>query len=270
MRVQDLIDYLDKLAPPVLAEEWDNVGLLVGSGDELVERVMTCLTVTAETVAEAIERNVQLIVTHHPLPFRPIKKITTGTTPGRLLWDLMRHGISVASYHTAYDSTLQGLNQLWADQLQLQDIQPLRDVTLPPVWAVGQPVGIGRSGLLPQPLPLASLARQVCQFLQIAQCQVVLGAAEPVQRVGIACGSAGELISAAASGGCQVFITGEATFHTCLEAQAQGLALLLVGHYPSERWGMLRLADQIRVEFPEIEVWGSVHERDPLIWIGAQ
>ncbi len=100
--------FLEDIAPLRLAEEWDNVGLLVGDPARPVERVMTCLTVTPQSAAEAIEAGADLIVTHHPLPFAPTKRITTDTTSGRLLLDLIAAQVAVYSPHTAFDSAAAG------------------------------------------------------------------------------------------------------------------------------------------------------------------
>ena len=83
--VAEICQFLDAFAPPILAEEWDNVGLLVGDARQPVERVMTCLTITPASCAEAASKRADLIVTHHPLPFKPLRRLTTDNTPGRLL-----------------------------------------------------------------------------------------------------------------------------------------------------------------------------------------
>jgi putative NIF3 family GTP cyclohydrolase 1 type 2 len=84
--------------------------------------------------------------------------------------------------------------------------------------------------------------------------------------VGIACGSAGSFLPHARRAGCQLFITGETSFHSCLEAEALGIALLLPGHYASERFGVEALAGEIQNQFPVLEVWASRVEQDPLTW----
>src|SRR5881392_605460 len=94
---QDLISVLQTIAPLSLAADWDNVGLLLGDAAAPVERAMTCLTVTSESVAEAIEARVQLIVSHHPVLFRPTKKLTTATPEGRMLLNLVQAGVAVYS-----------------------------------------------------------------------------------------------------------------------------------------------------------------------------
>ncbi len=117
--------FLEQLAPFQLAEEWDNVGFLVGHRAESVEKLMTCLTVTPASAAEAVEAGVELIVSHHPMPFTPLKRLTTDTTVGRLLLDLIAARIAVYSPHTAFDSAAQGMNQRLAAGLGLRGIAPL-------------------------------------------------------------------------------------------------------------------------------------------------
>ena len=93
--IRDVATFLNQFAPPELAAEWDNVGLLMGDLQAPVERVMTCLTITPQSAAEAVRQQANLIVTHHPLPFRPVRRITADAHYGRLLWELARHGIAI-------------------------------------------------------------------------------------------------------------------------------------------------------------------------------
>ncbi len=124
--VATVLDYLDPFAPANLAAEWDNVGLLLGEFSASVERVMTCLTVTPESAAEAIEARVNLIVTHHPILFRGIKRLTDATPDGRMLLSLVRAGVAVYSPHTAFDNTRGGINDLLTKRLELVEVVPLR------------------------------------------------------------------------------------------------------------------------------------------------
>jgi dinuclear metal center YbgI/SA1388 family protein len=126
--VVDLLIWLDRFAPPHLAESWDNVGLLWGDATALVERVMTCLTVTAETADEAIEGGAGLIISHHPVLFKPVKHVTVhrDDPQGTFLWRLARAGVAIASPHTALDNTVGGINDGLARRLGLVDVTPLR------------------------------------------------------------------------------------------------------------------------------------------------
>jgi dinuclear metal center YbgI/SA1388 family protein len=260
--VADLCDFLGAHAPPRLAAEWDNVGLLVGDRLQPASRVMTCLTVTPAVAAEAIRERVNLLVTHHPLPFRPLKRLTADEPTGRLLLDLIRAGVAIHSPHTAFDSAAAGINQQLAEAIGLTDIAPLV-----PLAGDADGLGVGRQGRLAPPQSLGQVAARLKAFLQIAGLHVVGDLTQPIDRAAVACGSAGELLEAAITTGCRLFITGEARLHTCYEAAARGTAVLLVGHYASERFGVESLAAALSRQFPALAVWPSRDERDPLVWV---
>lgn len=256
----DICGFLDEFAPRVLAAEWDNVGLLVGDRAQKVERIVTCLTITPAVAAEAIRERADLVVTHHPLPFRPLKRLTADEPNGRILLDLVRAGIAVHSPHTGFDSAAAGINQQLAEGLGLTEISPLVPAAETPA------VGTGRSGRFAQPQSLGQVAARLKQFLQIGGLHVVGQPQQPIERVAIGCGSAGEFLADAIRCKCQLLVTGETRLHTCYDAAARGIALLLCGHYASERFGVERLAAVLAGQFPRLTVWPSRDERDPLWW----
>ncbi|HVV99586.1 MAG TPA: Nif3-like dinuclear metal center hexameric protein [Planctomycetaceae bacterium] len=129
--VAEIVTALEELAPRRLAEEWDNVGLLVGRRDASVERVLTCLTLTEDVADEAVRERAQLVVSHHPLMFRPIQKVTADDPQGRTLLTLIAGGVAVYSPHTSYDSAVEGINQQLAELFELQQIAPLRSLPGP-------------------------------------------------------------------------------------------------------------------------------------------
>jgi dinuclear metal center YbgI/SA1388 family protein len=364
LTVADLVDFLKQLAPPEFAAEWDNVGLLLGDRSAQVQRIMTCLTVTPESAAEAVEEGAQLIVTHHPILFRPSKRLTTDTPEGRMILNLARAGVAVYSPHTAFDNTVNGINDVLARRLDLVDIVPLRrqeprrkckvvvfvpdadlarvsdamfaagaghigqysecsfrlsgtgtffgsDSTNPTVGEKGRreevnewrletvceestvqrvlgamhrahsyeepaydvyplgpgvaSIGVGRLGSLPHPTSLAEFARTVKSRLQASLVQTVGDAEQKVQRVAIVCGAGGELLGDVFGQRADVFLTGELRFHDYLAAQAQGLALVLPGHYATERCGVEDLGSRLQERWPELHVWASRRERDPVV-----
>lgn len=258
--VADVTRFLDAFAPPALAESWDNVGLLVGSYEQPVKRVMTCLTVTPTSAREAVEKQADLIVSHHPLPFRPLKRLTSESSEGRLLLELIGAKIAVYSPHTAFDSAEQGINRRLADGLQLTGVEPLVPADVP-----GQ--GAGRYGKLKTTMALADLAARVKQLLAIDNAQAVGSLDAVVQTVAVACGSAGEFLTPAHAAGCEVLVTGEVRFHTCLEAESLGVGLVLAGHFASERFAVEQLVKVLAGEFAALEIWASSEESDPLHWL---
>ncbi|MEZ6070167.1 MAG: Nif3-like dinuclear metal center hexameric protein [Pirellulales bacterium] len=266
--VGSISEFLEAYAPPSLAEDWDNVGLLVGDPGQTVQRVMTCLTITPESADEAIADGVNMIVTHHPLPFRPLRRLTTKSHEGRLLWQLMSRGVAIYSPHTAFDSCRRGINRQLAEGIALRDVHPLVPVENESNNGadVDVTMGGGRHGTLDAPLELAALAGRLKAFLAVDRVQLVGEPTRALRRVAVACGSAGTFLQPAIAAGCEALVTGEVSFHTCLEAQAAGVALILLGHYASERFAVAGLADVLAEAFPELSVWASRHEQNPLQW----
>ena len=254
--VKHIAARLDKFAPAALAEDWDNVGLLVGDPDRSVRRLMTCLTITPSSAAEAVERSADLVVAHHPLPFHPLKRLTTETTTGRMLLELIAARVAIYSPHTAFDSARHGINRQLAEGLGLDHIAPL--------VPGDDELGSGRFGRPAEPLTLGRLADRLKAFLQIDRLQYVGDLDQTVHQVGVACGAAGELLDAVRQAGCDCMVLGETSFHTCLEAEAVGVSLLLPGHFASERFACQHLAGILAQDLPDVEVWAATRERDPI------
>jgi dinuclear metal center YbgI/SA1388 family protein len=261
MHAIDIIAFLDLFAPPALAEDWDNTGLLLGRRDKDVTLVMTCLTLTEDVADEAVRERCDLVVSHHPLMFKAIQRITSDTPEGRTILTLLGHDIAVYSPHTSFDSAREGINQQLATRLGLKGIAPLR-----PLEVLTPAFGSGRHGRLPSPIRLDAFCTLVKSTLPCGHITFVGEPERNIQNVAVACGAAAEFLRDAVSLGCDVLLTGEGRFHAALEARALGIALVLAGHYATERPGIENLADVLGREFPSLTVWASRSETDPLSW----
>jgi len=260
VKLSTLLDYLETIAPLATAEAWDNVGLLWGDREGDVATVMTCLTLTPDVADEAIQAGAQLVVTHHPLLFKAVQRITTATTEGAMLWKLARAGIAVYSPHTAWDNAPDGINAGLARAFQLRDVQPLR-----PFATMNAPeLGAGRWGVLSSPRTLAAFVAEVSRVLACQRVEFVGDPTREIRTLGIACGSAAEFWKDAQRLGCDALLTGETRFHGALEVRAADFPLILAGHYATERPGMEHLAQLLQQAFPSLTVWCSRSERDPL------
>lgn len=258
--VNDILSHLAIEAPLELAESWDNVGLLLGDRAANVSKVMTCLTVSESTVHEAIAQQAHLVVSHHPMPFRPLQRIETSDPTGQCLWLLARAGISVYSPHTAWDNAPMGINQMLAEIISLEAITPLVPKNLPHLPGLGT----GRVGSVAAAISIESLLQRLEQRLGVLDCQVTAIPSAMVKRVAIVCGSGASLLNEASKAGCDTFLTGEATYHQSLEALHRGISLLCIGHHTSERFAMDQLAQRLQSKFPLLEVWASKNEFDPV------
>ncbi len=272
--VEDVVRVLHSWAPAVLAESWDNVGLIVGHSSRPVQQIMTCLTLTPDVADEAISKGADLVVSHHPLLFRPVQQLTSNSDEGELLLKLIEGGVAVYSPHTSYDSAFDGINQQLAELFGLKSVQPLREIQLDEDELkdfdgdgdTDDLIGSGRWGHLAEAISLKQLLATIKQKLNVENLQFVGSVDNTVQRVGIACGSAAEFMTDAKRKRCDVLVTGEARFHACLEARSLGINLVLAGHYATERPAMQVLADRLASYFPQVDVWASSVESDPLQW----
>lgn len=286
-----------EIAPLRLAEDWDNVGLLLGDRASPADRIMTCLTVTPGIVDEAEAEHVDLLIAHHPLPFQSLRRITTDSAAAKLVWRLCRNGTALYSAHTAYDSAAGGINDQWCAALKLRKMGPLIPIATldsrrgsdersnerahspdPAERSASEQqadeIGAGRYGDLTEPRPAHEILMAAAEFSGATRPRMVGDARRLVRRIGIACGSGGSFIAAANRVGCDLLLTGEATFHNCLEAENTGISLAMVGHYASERFAMESLAQRLQ-NLPSLakirakatcsenfEVWASRQERD--------
>ena len=290
MKLQTLVEFLEKIFPLELAESWDNVGLLIGDRRREIKRVLTCLTIDLAVVDEAVATGVDCVVSHHPFPFRAAKRWTFDTTDGEILSKLMGARIAVYSPHTAHDSAFFGVNRQLAAGRGLLDVRPLIPGTIPasqealdglePSVAdeVAQDfstkgaksnadaplLGAGRIGRCAKPTTFAALVEQVKDMLQIPTLLAVGDDKKPIRKVAIGCGAADDFVGNAADAGADALLLGEARFHACLEARARGIGLILAGHYATERFSVCILADRIARKFPELAVGASDRESDPI------
>lgn len=124
-RVADIVGLINRISPPCLAEDWDNVGLQVGDPGAPVRRIMVCLDVERGAVEEAVRRGADLIVCHHPLIFHPLKRITPGDTAGDIVFRAIQANIAIVAAHTNLDRSVDGLNDWLAAQLGLAAVTPL-------------------------------------------------------------------------------------------------------------------------------------------------
>ena len=180
--VNDIIKVMDGIAPPNLAEPWDNVGLLVGRSSNTVKKLMVALDVSPEVVEQAVEHKVQMLVTHHPVIFDPIKKMTDRSWQHKLLLDCAENKIAVYSAHTSLDSVLGGVNDVLAEKIGLLHTEVL-------VPAAGGEAGLGRVGCLHEPMTLQEFSEKIKTVLKLDN--IIAGdAGRRVSKVAV-CGGAG-------------------------------------------------------------------------------
>ena len=240
--LKKIYGYLKELAPLELAESWDNPGLLVDCGRP-VSRVLTCLDITGPVVEEAREKGCQLVVSHHPVIFHPLKALEESQVPCRLL----KAGISAICMHTNLDAAPGGVNDTLALRMGLQDAEPFAG-------------GMGRIGWVGEMSP-RQLAQEVARILH-ARVQWTDGG-KPIRRLALITGSGGSMLNEAIQAGADALLTGEASHHAALDALAAGITLVAAGHYATEFPVAQTLAARLRDRFGELEVLVSEADHDP-------
>lgn len=232
MKVKKWMEYLERLAPVSMACEWDNPGLLAGRGDKEVRKVLIALDATDQIVDMAVEEGTDLLLTHHPLIFKAVKKVNDQDFIGRRLVKLIQADISYYAMHTNFDAAPGCMADLAAERLSLLDTVPLEIMG----EAKEGPYGIGKVGNLAKELTLKALADKVKERFGLLSVTVygVRQAQEPVKRIALCPGSGRGMTEAAIKAGAQVLITGDMGHHDGIDAAANGLAIMDAGHYGLE------------------------------------
>ena len=235
--VNDIIKVMDGIAPPNLAEPWDNVGLLVGRSSNTVKKLMVALDVSPEVVEQAVEHKVQMLVTHHPVIFDPIKKMTDRSWQHKLLLDCAENKIAVYSAHTSLDSVLGGVNDVLAEKIGLLHTEVL-------VPAAGGEAGLGRVGCLHEPMTLQEFSEKIKTVLKLDN--IIAGdAGRRVSKVAVCGGAGAEFIDEALAAGADTFVCGDVKYHTAQNAVYSGLNIIDATHQGTELPMINTLADRI-------------------------
>ena len=238
--VNDILEYLESIAPLSLKMDWDNVGLLCGSRNTPVTKVLVALDPFEHVCREAADWGAELVVSHHPLIFRPLTAITDETSIGRGILTLCRHGISAINAHTNLDCAEGGVNDVLARKLGLSDIAVLPQEELL------------RCGLLPEQ-PLESFLSLVKNILGCQGLRYVDGG-KSVHKVAVGGGSCAGEISDALAAGCDTFVTADIKYNQFWDARDLGMNLIDAGHFCTENPVIPVIANKLAKKFPKIQV----------------
>ena len=243
-KVKDVAAVIEGFAPLSVQEGWDNSGLCVGSPEDEVTSVLFALDCTPELVDEAIDCGADMIITHHPLIFSGLKKISPDDLTGAAVMKAIRAGISIYAAHTNADKVLSGVSGAMASRLSLQNVEIL-DLD-------GDGTGLGVVGDLPEPLTPEQALALVKEKFSLE----VVKASRPgdglISRVALCGGSGGSLIGAAKRAGAQLYISGDISYHNFFTPE--GFMIMDIGHYESEIEIVDILFSLIKKNFPTFAV----------------
>ncbi len=239
--VQDIAEYLNRLAPPALAEEWDNVGLQVGGFQQTIHHILVALDVTEAVLWEAVEHGANLLITHHPLFLHPIKSLDDSVFATRMAGLASRMDLNILTYHTNLDSTFRGLNDLLAKQIGLTSLQPL----LRSPHRRWPKAGLGRVGKISK-TTLKDLLKKIRRKLSLTNLRYVGDPKHRIEKIAVMTGSGGGYFREAKAAGADVLVTGDVKYHHALEAQGEGIALVDIGHFAGEIGMVALVAEKLR------------------------
>ncbi len=230
MTVQNIYDLIHSVAPFDTQWEGDNSGLLIGSPSQEISSILFALDVTEPVIDEAVAVGAELIITHHPLMFSPIRSLTDVSCEGRLIRRLIRENISLIAAHTNLDQASGGINDTLAVLCGLTDI-------------TGE--GFFRSGILPEEMTARSFADLLAKNLETT---VRLMAPEDrmIRRVGLCSGGGSDYWIQAAENKCDAFVSGEIRHHHALAMADAGIAAFECGHFATEEPGLSALAEALQ------------------------
>ncbi|NLJ41384.1 MAG: Nif3-like dinuclear metal center hexameric protein [Clostridiales bacterium] len=257
---------MDDIAPEEWAEDWDNVGLLLGTRESIVSRLMVVLDISPSVVQEAIDKNVDMIISHHPLIFTPMDRILGDTIEGSLIISLISNNIAVYCSHTNLDMAQDGMDDTLAKCFGLKDVQRLNtgeDIVVKP--------GFGRWGRLVPETPLIEFANLAGQTLGLAKVDIIgkgrKNLDKTISTVALCAGSGSSFIEQAKQRDIDLFVTGEIKYHDALKAEWLDIDVMVVGHFYSEFPGINKLINRLQTIMHslqyKIDIIGSDNQRSP-------
>lgn len=236
--VKDIYEFLDKEAPFSTSAPWDNAGLLVGDKDKQVKKVMLSLDVTGDVIDEATKNQVDLIITHHPLIFDPVKSIASDT----LLYKAVSSGISFISSHTCLDIAEDGVNDCLAKVVGIKNIQSIEEDVFLKIGEIEEKTEDEFVFLLKEKL----------------SCNVLYNSTgNNIKKVAFCSGSGGDLWNLAKSCGADALLTGEAKYHEFLDASFNSITIFACGHFETEIIVIDTLKEKLEKEFKDVEFFKS-------------
>jgi dinuclear metal center YbgI/SA1388 family protein len=255
--VADILRYMETVAPKSMKMDWDNVGLLCGSKNAPVTKILVALDPFEAVCQEAADWGAELIVTHHPIIFQAMKSITDDTSIGRSILQLCRHGIAAINAHTNLDQAPGGVNDVLARTLGLENIEVINACG---VDENGNEWGLLRCGEVTEQ-PLDTFLSHVKVALGCEGLRYVDGG-KPVRKVAVGGGSCAGGMLDALKAGCDTFVTADIKYNQFWDASDLGLNLIDAGHFHTENPVVAILAEKLQAAFPDVKVKISEKHRD--------
>lgn len=244
--VREIYNFIDSIAPFNTAEEWDNAGLLVGDENKTINRIMFALDCTEDVINQAVSCGADLIVTHHPIIFKPLSEVAADS----LVYKLIKNDLSIICAHTNYDKATEGVNDILCDTVELENIVKIENTCL----NIGELTAEMSSNEFAQ--HIKSKLNGVVRYNSIEK---------KIKKIGVCSGSGSDYLSLAKELNCDALLTGDGSHHSFLDADEMSVLLVCAGHFETENIAIKPLADRIKNHF-DIECVIAV-QKSPIITI---
>lgn len=261
MRIKDITDAIEAFAPLCAQEDFDNSGLLVGHFEQEVESALLCVDITEEVMDEAERLGIGMVVSHHPVIFHPLRKLTGANYVERIVERAVRGGIALYASHTNLDAVAGGMSWALAAMLGIGSPRVLSNIK-----PANPDVGFGVVGELAEAAPAEKFMRHVMDVLKVKVIRHSDICRPKVKRVAICSGSGASLIEAAAAAGADIYIAADFKYNSFLDADKR-LIVADVGHFESEYCAIDLLYDVITKKIPTFAIRKSENSRNPVNYL---
>ncbi len=251
VKIKDIIEHIEKLAPKTLAESWDNVGLMVGDENENVTKILVALDCRDKVIDEAVEKGANLIITHHPFIFKGIKSLDYNIPISRRIVKAVKNDIAVYSAHTNLDIAEGGTNTVLAELLELENIEGL----LP----TGENTFLGKTGYLKNEMTFKEFVLFVKKKLKANSLAINGDMNRSIKKIGLCTGKACDMdfLSLAVEKECDAYISGDIGYHDAQTAEDLGICIIDGTHYLTEVIAVPEICKYIRKKFSQLDVIAS-------------
>lgn len=253
MKLKNIINYMENWAPGSLIDSWDNTGFQIGNPQKDINNILIALDLDEDTLKKAIEGKFDLIITHHPIIFKPLKTILSVNPNENLIIELIKNDIAVYNAHSNLDLAIGGVNDALADKLNIKNTISLREMSKEVKYGKTLVYGYGRIGYI-EPIHLSSFIEDIKEALHIEDLILYGEIERDVKSVAVCGGSGSDFIKDASLAGADVYITGDIKYHEAQYAHERGLSLIDVGHFHSEKVILPVIKRYLEKEFKSLNI----------------
>ncbi len=257
VELNKIIGFLNSFAPDCLAEDYDNVGLLVGNTNKEIHRVLITLDADEAVAKDAVDKGCELVISHHPLIFKPLKRVVDDDSTARAVIELVKNDVALISVHTNFDGVKSGLCDLFLDKIA--------DTENRCAIEGDSDNGSGRMAQMKNTTPLCEILQKVKEVFLVDNLRYVGSPKKKASKIAVCNGGGADFIYAAKAAACDLYISGDFKYHHARFAYENDMALIEVPHYNAEIMFCEYIKELLENEFGnDIEI--SITDKNINVW----